>query len=244
MLVLCGKKTKETCTLLLTSTFRDTNPISNDDIANSLNLTKEELVKRLVAIHQVPPLIGRPSIRFEVMPSSDEVLDFNRNSYLILIPVVISINISWPPPAQARFYSVDLLHINQLLVDMKKDMLHQQEIDFLNKEIQFYKSKEQSEHEKVALDKEREEIKRNKEEAAKEKDEQDRIIMALGEQKSTDGDETQPKNDGISIHSSIPWALQGQCFRGSNNFLSLLQVFLGEAIVRIILLIYCSSPHE
>jgi len=87
-------------------------------------------------------------------------------------------------------------------------MLHQQEIEFLNKEIQFYKSKEQSEHEKVALDKEREEIKRNKEEAAKEKDEQDRIIMALGEQKSADGDETQPKNDDISIHSSIPKPLR------------------------------------
>ncbi len=29
---------------------------------------------------------------------------------------------------------------------------------------------------------------------------------------------------------SIAWAAQGQCFRGSNNFLSLLQVFLGEAI--------------
>jgi hypothetical protein len=42
----------------------------------------------------------------------------------------------------------------------------------------------------------------------------------------------------------IPWAAQGQCFRGSNNFLSSLQVFLGEAIVRIILLIYCSSPYE
>jgi hypothetical protein len=87
-------------------------------------------------------------------------------------------------------------------------MLHQQEIEFSKKGIQFYKSKEQSEHEKVAIDKEREEIKRNKEEAAKEKDEQDRIIMALGEQKSADEDETQPKNDDISIHSSIPKPLR------------------------------------
>jgi hypothetical protein len=201
---LVWNKTKETCTLLLTTTFENRNPISNDDVANSLNLTKEELVKRLFAIHQTPPLIGRPSIRFEVMPSPGDTLDVNKNSYLVLIPVVIPMNAPWSPPTQARFYSVDLLYINQLLDDLKKDMLHQQEITFLNKEIQFYKSKEQSEHEKVALDKEREEIKRNKEEAAKEKDEQDRIIMALGEQKSADGDETQLKNDDISIHSSIP----------------------------------------
>jgi hypothetical protein len=29
------------------------------------------------------------------------------------------------------------------------------------------------------------------------------------------------------------WAAQGQYFMGSNNFLSLLQIFLGEAVVRI-----------
>jgi hypothetical protein len=40
------------------------------------------------------------------------------------------------------------------------------------------------------------------------------------------------------------WAAQGKCFRESNNFLSLLQVFLCEAAARIILLIYCSSPYE
>ncbi len=79
---LVWNKTKEACTLLLTTTFNNKNPISNGNIANSLNLTKEELVKRLVAIHQTPPLIGRPSIRFEVMPSPDEILDVNQNSYL------------------------------------------------------------------------------------------------------------------------------------------------------------------
>jgi hypothetical protein len=74
-------KTKEACNLLLTTTFNNKNPISNGDIANSLNLTKEELVKRLVAIYQAPPSIGRPSIRFEVMPSPDEILDVCQNSY-------------------------------------------------------------------------------------------------------------------------------------------------------------------
>ena len=83
------------------------------------------------------------------MPSPDDILDVNKNSYLVLIPVVISINTSWSPPTQARFYFTDLLYINQLLTDLKKDRFYNQEIEFLNKEIQFYKSKEQSEHEKV-----------------------------------------------------------------------------------------------
>jgi hypothetical protein len=81
---LVWNKTKEACILLLNTTFNNKNPISNGDIANTLNLTKEELVKRLVAIHQAPPSIGRPSIRFEVMPSPDEILDVNQNSYLEL----------------------------------------------------------------------------------------------------------------------------------------------------------------
>jgi len=101
---LVWNKTKETCTLFLTTTFEDRNPISNDDVANSLNFTKEELVKLLVAIHQTPPLTGRPSIRFEVMPSPGDILDVKKNGYLILIPVVISMNASWSPPTQARFY--------------------------------------------------------------------------------------------------------------------------------------------
>jgi hypothetical protein len=52
------KKTKDICTLLLITTFQNKNPMTNDDVANSLNITKDELVKRLVAIHPASSLVA------------------------------------------------------------------------------------------------------------------------------------------------------------------------------------------
>ena len=65
------------------------------------------------------------------MPSPNDILNAKLSSYLVLIPVVIPISFSWLSPMIARFYSIDLLNINKLLVDLQKQVLQEEEIEIV-----------------------------------------------------------------------------------------------------------------
>ena len=79
-------KAENTCSLLLITTFDSTDPLADEKVASSFSTTRKELSKRIMAIHNTKPIVGRPSIRFQTMPASHDNLDPNRENYLVLIP--------------------------------------------------------------------------------------------------------------------------------------------------------------
>ena len=78
---LMWSKADDYCTVLLMTTFNDTNPILNEQVSASFSRTKKDFVKRLLAVQYTPPIVGRPSIRFNTLPSSGDILDLNKGNY-------------------------------------------------------------------------------------------------------------------------------------------------------------------
>ena len=211
---LLWSKKENTCTLLLITTFNSTDPMSDEKLANSFSLTRKELSKRLLSIHNTKPIVGRPSIHFHTMPSSGDNLDPNRESYLVLIPVSAEPNSRWIGPTQATFHAVDLLNINELLADLTEDnrqkeelKLLRREVEFLRRENQFLKDKQLLEHEQAQIEITKKEMAKKMEETAQEKKAQDRFIATLFSEANHESDQPKQSDCETSPVSSIPQPL-------------------------------------
>ena len=68
------------CIVLLITTFNDTDPVNNNQVAESFGMKKDELLKRLIPIHKTKPITGQFSIQFQQMPSIHDKLDPNPRS--------------------------------------------------------------------------------------------------------------------------------------------------------------------
>ena len=225
------------CIVLLITTFNDTDPVNNNQVAESFGMKKDELLKRLIPIHKTKPITGQFSIQFQQMPSIHDKLDPNKESYLLLIPVVVSRQIHWPEPTQTTFRCNDLLVINKVLTDLSREATQLEEISFLKKEIERLKrenerlknenerlkKEEISKNEENELANEKKEIEIKRTEIEKKKEETDRMILLLYGQGRLDEVEAEHDDHQTSLHSSIPEPLFGNIWESQevhNNIFS------------------------
>ena len=168
-------------------------------------MSKGDLLKRLVSIHQTKEIIGRPSIYFEQTPSPDDILDVHRQSYLVLVPVTVPRSLPWPQPTRATFRYLNLLTINKLLADLAREMIQSRENNLSKKEIEFYKNKkEHLDNEEDELASEKKVLRDERAEIDKKEEEQyQRLLLLYGKEHSNIAQEQHNDHD-TSAESTIP----------------------------------------